>query len=118
MAGYSERKFIGVAPKGHHPDGSYTKSSDDEIKHEYLVQVFLYGDEGLDGVFCGTEVCKAPKGVFLVSDVVLNQFDDKGNWDIGASMMKSGEVFQDFIKKTERLLHDCIHNGLIAVKEV
>ena len=113
MAGYSERKFIGVAPKGHHPDGSYTKSSDDEIKHNTWFKFFC-----MDGVFCGTEVCEAPKGVFLVSDVVLNQFDDKGNWDIGASMMKSGEVFQDFIKKTERLLHDCIHNGLIAVKEV
>lgn len=101
LVDYSARRFIGVAPNGHHPDGSNPESSDDYIKHEYMAQVFLYGDEGLDGVFCGTKVSEAPKGLFLVSDVVLNQFDEKGDLDIGASMMKSSEVFQDFINRTE-----------------
>lgn len=106
LVDYTARRFIGFAPNGHHPDGSSPDSSDDDIKHEYLAQVLLYGDEGLDGEFLGEKVSEAPKGLFLVSDVVLNQFDENGHLDIGSSMMKSSEVFQDFINNIEGYAFD------------
>jgi hypothetical protein len=33
----------------------------------------------------------APKGLFLVGDVVLNEFNDGGTIDIGSSMKKSSQ---------------------------
>jgi hypothetical protein len=38
----------------------------------------LYGEEGQQEYLAGEKVCDAPAGLFLVGDVVLNEFDENG----------------------------------------
>lgn len=83
---YEARRYIGYAPRGHHPEGSK------EDSHEYIAMMLLYGEEGYNDNLYGAKVCDAPKDLFLVGDVVLNEFDDDGNIDIGGSMKKSSQT--------------------------
>ncbi|HWT76387.1 MAG TPA: hypothetical protein VN258_16945 [Mobilitalea sp.] len=46
--------------------------------------MFLYGDEGANETFLGAQVCDAPKGLFLVGDVALNDLHEDGTIDIGS----------------------------------
>jgi AraC family transcriptional regulator len=97
---YTVRRFIGCAPKGHHPDGEQHQPKEEEIRHEYMAQMLLFEEESKNEAFKGADVTDAPKGLFLVGDVTLNEFDDNGNLDIGSSMMKSFEVMKSFIDNT------------------
>lgn len=40
----------------------------------------------------GAKIIDAPKGLFLVGDVALNEFYDNGTIDIGSSMKKSSQT--------------------------
>ena len=86
---YEARRYLGYAPVGHHPE------SETEAPHEYVVMMLLYGEEGQQEYLAGEKVCDAPAGLFLVGDVVLNEFDENGNIDIGESMKKSSQAIYE-----------------------
>jgi AraC-like DNA-binding protein len=95
---YAARRYIGCAPKGHHPGGEQHRPNEETGLHEYLAQMFLFEQEGGGDTFCGADVLSAPKGLFLVGDVVLNEFHDDGTIDIGSSMQKSSQVMAQCLK--------------------
>ncbi len=86
---YEARRYLGYAPVGHHPE------SEKEAPHEYVAMMLLYGDEGQQEYLAGEKVCDAPAGLFLVGDVVLNEFDENGSIDIGESMKKSSQAIYE-----------------------
>lgn len=87
---YSARRCIGYAPKGHHPEGEGSDS------HEYVAQMLLYENEtGENGQLHGAKVDNAPQGLYIVGDVVLNEFHENGTIDIGLSMQKSSKEIYD-----------------------
>ena len=86
---YEARRYIGFAPKGHHPTG------EENDFHEYKAQMVLHGEEGLNTTLLGAKVSDAPKGLFLVGDVVLNEFNEDGTLDIGLSMKKSSQTIYE-----------------------
>lgn len=94
------RRFVGVAPLGHHPQGEEHENASEHVKHPYKAMMFLVGDEGNQEEFCGMKVEDAPAGLFLVNDVTLNQFDENNNMDMARSLMKASEAFVEFMKKT------------------
>ncbi|MFD1175768.1 hypothetical protein ACFQ3W_05540 [Paenibacillus puldeungensis] len=98
LSDHTARRYIGCAPKGHHPKGEGHQSNEDIGSHEYLAQMFLFDDEGKNDTFLGADVCDAPKGLFLVGDVVMNEFNDDGSIDIGASMQRSYGVMSECLK--------------------
>lgn len=63
------------------------------------MQMFLFGDEGKSGTFLEADVCDAPKGLFLVGDVALNEFQHDGNIDIGSSMQTAFKVMSECLKE-------------------
>ncbi|SJZ50095.1 helix-turn-helix domain-containing protein [Anaerorhabdus furcosa] len=83
---YSARRYFGYAPMGHHPNNS----SDNE--HEYISTMLLTNDESHDTSIFDLNTTSMPRGLFLVGDVVLNEFDEDGNIDIGESMKSSSQV--------------------------
>lgn len=101
------RRYVGVAPFGHHPQGEEHQNASEHIKHPYKAMMYLVGDECSQKEFCGLKVEDAPSGLFLVNDVTLNQFDEDNNLDIALSLMKASEAFVEFIKNTERYEFDC-----------
>jgi AraC family transcriptional regulator len=92
---YPARRYIGCAPKGHHPKGEAHRPDEEPGTHEYLAQMLLFEHEGDDETFLGADVCDAPIGLFLVGDVVLNEFSDDGTIDIGSSMQKAFGVMAE-----------------------
>lgn len=95
---YSARRYIGCAPKGHHPKGEGHHQNEEIGYHEYMAQMILFQDEGKSDNFLGADVSDAPKGLFLVGDVVLNEYNDDGTIDIGSSMQKSYGVMAECLK--------------------
>ena len=85
------RRYIGYASGGHHPNGP------EETAHEYCAMMLLHGDEGNTENFLGAQVTDAPKGVFLVGDVVLNEYFDDGTIDIGLSMKNSSQTVYELL---------------------
>jgi AraC family transcriptional regulator len=86
---FEARRYIGYAPCGHHPQG------DEDDSHEYNALMILHSDEGNVETLFNQKVCDAPKGLYLVGDVVLNEFNDDGTVDIGASMKKSSQTIYE-----------------------
>ncbi len=101
------RRYVGVAPFGHHPQCAEHQNAAEHIKHPYKAMMYLLGDERNQEEFCGLKVEDAPSGLFLVNDVTLNQFDENDDLDIALSMMKASEAFVEFIKNTEGYEFDC-----------
>ncbi len=101
------RRYAGVALSGHHPQGGEHQNASEHIKHPYKAMMYLVGDECGKKEFFGLEVEDAPSGLFLVSDVTLNQFDENDELDIALSMMKASEAFVEFIKNTSGYEFDC-----------
>lgn len=89
LGDYAVRRYIGFAPRGHHPNG------EDESAHEYRAIMLLNGGEGADGEFYGASVTDAPRGLFLVGDVALNEYTDSGEVDIGASMTAASRAIYE-----------------------
>jgi hypothetical protein len=98
LSDYTARRCVGCAPKGHHPKGEEHQPNEEVGSHEYVMQMFLFGDEGNEETFLGADVCDAPKGLFLVGDVALNEFHDDGNIDIGSSMQIAFGVMTECLK--------------------
>jgi hypothetical protein len=73
---YTARRYIGCAPKGHHPKGEDHQRNEGITSHEYMAQMILFEDEGNEDKFLGADIGDAPKGLFLVGDVVLNEYND------------------------------------------
>jgi AraC family transcriptional regulator len=96
---YTARRYIGCAPKGHHPTGEAHQADEETGYHEYLAQMFLFEEEGKGETFRGAQVCPAPQGLFLVGDVALNEFNEDGTLDIGSSMQKSYGVMAECLKE-------------------
>lgn len=96
---YKARRYIGCAPKGHHPKGEEHHPNEEIGFHEYIAQMFLFENEGNGDTFLGADVCDAPGGLFLVGDVVMNEFHDDGTIDIGSSMQKSYGVMSECLKE-------------------
>lgn len=101
------RRYIGVALSGHHPQGGEHQNASEHVRHPYKAMMYLVGDEYDQDEFCGLKVEDAPSGLFLVSDVTLNQYDENGSMDIALSMMKASEAFVEFIKNTAGYEFDC-----------
>lgn len=101
------RRFVGVAPLGHHPDGERHQNASEHVKHPYKAMMFLVDEECGQKEFCGLKVEDAPSGLFLVNDVALNQFDENDRMDIALSMMKASEAFVEFIENTGGYEFDC-----------
>ncbi|MGN6711480.1 helix-turn-helix transcriptional regulator [Anaerocolumna jejuensis] len=95
LSDYTARRYMGYAPKGHHPKGEQHQPNEPIDSHEYIMQMFLLGDEGKNDYFYGAKVCDAPQGLYLVGDVALNEFDDKGDIDIGSSMQTAFAVMSE-----------------------
>jgi AraC-like DNA-binding protein len=95
---YKARRYVGCAPKGHHPNGEQHEADEGPGEHEYMAQIFLLGDEGQGDTYLGAEVIDAPKGLFLVGDVVLNEFQENGEVDIGTSMMNAFGVMAECLQ--------------------
>ncbi|OJV65709.1 MAG: hypothetical protein BGO41_07700 [Clostridiales bacterium 38-18] len=98
LSDYTARRYVGYAPKGHHPEGEYHQLDEPIGSHEYLMQMFLYGDEGKTSNFYGVDVCDAPQGLYLVGDVSLNEFDSNGNIDLGSSMQTAFSIMSECLK--------------------
>lgn len=101
------RRYVGVALSGHHPQGEEHQNASEHIKHPYKAMMYLTGDECSQEEFCGLKVEDAPSGLFLVNDVMLNQFDEDDKLDIALSMMKASEAFVEFVKNTPDYAFDC-----------
>jgi len=99
LSDYAARRSFGCAPKGHHPEGGEHHPDEEEGEHEYVIYMFLYGDEGKEDTYLGANVCDAPKGLFLVSDVALNEHNSDGSVDIGSSMQSAGGVMMESLKE-------------------
>ena len=100
------RRYVGVA-SGHHPQGVEHQNASEHVKHPYKAMMYLIGDECSREEFCGLKVEDAPSGLFLVSDVTLNQFDENENMDIALSLIKASEAFVEFMKNTVGYEFDC-----------
>lgn len=96
---YSARRYVGYAPKGHHPKGNTHQPNEEPDFHEYMAQMFLFEAEGNSDTYLGADVTDAPKGLFLVGDVVLNEYNDDGTIDIGSSMQKAYGVMSECLKE-------------------
>lgn len=101
------RRYVGVASSGHHPQGVEHQNASEHVRHPYKAMMYLVGDECSQEEFCGLKVEDAPSGLFLVSDVTLNQFDENENMDIALSLMKASETFVEFMKNTVGYEFDC-----------
>ncbi|MEY8325068.1 AraC family transcriptional regulator [Lachnospiraceae bacterium 54-11] len=101
------RRYVGVASSGHHPQGVEHQNASEHVKHPYKAMMYLIGDECSREEFCGLKVEDAPSGLFLVSDVTLNQFDENENMDIALSLIKASEAFVEFMKNTVGYEFDC-----------
>jgi len=86
ISDYAARRYIGCAPRGHHPEGGEHHKNEDAQPTAYLFQMLLYSYEVHDSTYCGAEVREAPQGLFLVGDVPLNEFRGDGGLDIGTSL--------------------------------
>lgn len=96
---YSARRFIGCAPKGHHQNGEEHDPNEDIGTHEYVFQMFLFDHETGSETYFGAEVSDAPKGLYLVGDVSLNEYNEVGNIDIGTSMQTAYGVMKECLEK-------------------
>ena len=101
------RRYAGVAPLGHHPQGEEHQNASEHVKHPYTAMMYLIGDEGQQKEFCGKQVEDGPSGLFLVSDAALNQFDENGDIDMALSLIKASESFVEFIKRSPEYVFDC-----------
>lgn len=99
LGDYTARRCVGCAPKGHHPDGADHQPNEEKGSHEYVMHMFLLGDEGNGDTFLGAKVCAAPKGLYLVGDVALNEFNEDGSIDIGSSMQTAFGVMSECLKE-------------------
>lgn len=91
---YAVRRYIGFAPQGHHPDGP------EETAHEYCAMMLLHSGECEDDDYLGAKVAEAPGGLFLVGDVVLNEYFDDGAIDIGLSMKNASQTVYECMLNT------------------
>lgn len=101
------RRYAGVAPLGHHPQGEGHQNASEHTKHPYTAMMYLIGNECQQGEFFGKKVEDAPSGLFLVSDAALNQFDENGDIDMALSLMKASESFVEFIKHSPEYVFNC-----------
>ena len=101
------RRYVGIAPIGHHPNGNSHQNASEQETHPYVAMMFLVGDECEKKSFHGLDVEDAPEGLFLVNDVVLNQYDENGDLDMALSMMRASESFVEFMNKTDQYEFDC-----------
>lgn len=95
------RRFVGLAPKGHHPEGEMHQNAVEHVKHPYQAMMLLVGEECEQEMLYDMPVIDAPNGLFLINDVALNQYDADGNLDIALSMMKASDAFVEFVQNTE-----------------
>lgn len=94
ISDYEARRYIGFAPKGHHPDGN------DSDFHAYEGQMILYGSEGGGRTFMGAEVTDAPAGLYIVGDVIQGEYKNDGTVDIGLCMQKASQRIFTYIQNT------------------
>jgi AraC family transcriptional regulator len=86
---YQSRRYIGCAPKGHHPNGADHHADEEAGAHEYVAQMLLVGNEEDNATYLGAGTCAAPQGLFLVGDVVMDVFNDDGTVNLGSCMETS-----------------------------
>lgn len=85
---YAARRIIAYAPNGHDLD-----------EHSYVVQIFLHDYEIDESLYPNIEIANIPDGLYIVGDIVLNEYDDRGFVDIGLSMKKtSQELYEGMLK--------------------
>lgn len=107
------RRFVGLAPKGHHPNGENHQNAEEHTSHPYRAMMFLLDSEIQEieklgkNDYKGLSVMDAPKGLFLVNDVALDQYDENGVMDMALSMIKASEAFVEFMKTSEIYEFDC-----------
>jgi len=92
---YTARRYIGCAPKGHHPKGEHHQKGEQIGMHEYVMQMLLVAEEGIGSTFLGAHVCDAPQGLFLIGDVALNEFNNDEAIDLGSSMQTAFGIMSE-----------------------
>ena len=100
------RRYVGVAPIGHHPKGQHENASE-HVKHPYKAMMFLLDEEAESGEFCEKKVEAGPDGLYLVNDVALNMYDENGFLDMALCLVKASEAFVEFVKNTDSYEFDC-----------
>lgn len=98
VSDYKARRYIGCAPKGHHPNGEEHHHDEETGSHEYTAQMFIFGDEEENAIFKDSHIVDAPKGLFLIGDVAMTEFNDDKTVDIGASMQKAYGVMAECLR--------------------
>ena len=58
------RRYVGVAPTGHHPQGNEHKNASEHVKHPYKAMMYLVSDECNREEFCGMKIEDAPRVCF------------------------------------------------------
>lgn len=101
------RRFLGIAPRGHHPQGEAHQNASEHVRHPYTAMMYLIDRERSQRELGGRPVEDAPEGLFLVNEVALNQYDEDGRLDIALSLMKASEAFVEFIRRTPGYAFDC-----------
>ncbi|WP_455682388.1 helix-turn-helix transcriptional regulator [Thomasclavelia sp.] len=91
VAGYETRRYLGYAPMGHHPNG------EENNNHLYYACMLLHEKEYLNMDIADTFIKNIPKGIFLVGDVVLNEFNKDGSIDIGSSMKNASQTIYEYM---------------------
>ncbi|HWS30134.1 MAG TPA: hypothetical protein VN512_08510 [Clostridia bacterium] len=65
----------------------------------YIFHMFLFDHEA-DSAFCPCAgVSEAPKGLYLIGDVALDEYNDAGNIDIGSSMQTAYGVMRECLEE-------------------
>ncbi len=100
------RRYIGVAPLGHHPKGEH-KDAGEHIRHPYTAMMLLLGEEADAPMFHEKPVENGPDGLYLVSDVALNTYDENGDLDMARCLIEASSAFADFMKRTDGYEFDC-----------
>ncbi len=98
VSDYKARRYIGCAPKGHHPNGEEHHHDEETGSHEYTAQMFIFVDEGENAIFKDCHIVDAPKGLFLIGDVAMTEFNDDKTVDIGTSMQKAYGVMAECLR--------------------
>jgi len=99
ISDYNARRYLGCAPKGHHEEGEEHHPNEEIGSHEYEMQMLLFEHEGKEKTFHGANVYDAPKGLFLVGDVALNEYNDDGSIDVGSSMQTAYGIMAECLKE-------------------
>ena len=79
----------------------------------YIFHMFLFDHEAGSAFRSCAEVSEALKGLYLIGDVALDEYNDAGNIDIGSSMQTAYGVMRNTLKKWAAMSLICRHSHIM-----